>query len=527
MNEFMFQLVGFILIYGGIMLYGHLKPEKTEKKDSKVSKVVNNLFGSENLTNNAKDTSNTSSKIKINQLNVDPEIEKKYNIVWYKISQMTEDDSFGFKKLCYGKFEYLERLFRDIYQIPTETRICHYGSCTDLEFPVFVLGFMMARNDYQGDTNIRMTNAQVGVRKEQLLSYAEDIMKLLTWGIQDNQIKEKIKVEDIRKIINDYKSVPLMAKSFSWNYGINKILPKNFRGFVLGHYAGSYRIKKDDLAKMCWSWESTKKFLASENENHKPQNSSSTPVAQKQCSSYIYERKVEPDYVANAKGRVVDTASSNPKSNYGVIAKQMVQGSDPYGAIWERMKNDIGISNGRFKRRLNRNTSRLENMYREQRTIPAGRELFNRRGYVDDDFFAFILGYILTDHLFDADDKLVAEAASRSSNEDEVEPEYDEVNSWDESSWDGDESSSDNNASDVYNSEDFSTDDYNRDELDFDELEFMEPWERRQALEDAGFDPDDFDFDYDSGSSSRNVTFQDDYGGEGDDMYSFDGEFIE
>lgn len=37
--------------------------------------------------------------------------------------------------------------------------------------------------------------------------------------------------------------------------------------------------------------------------------------------------------------------------------------------------------------------------------------------------------------------------------------------------------------------------DFEDDELDFDELELMEPWERRQALEDADLDPDDYDFD--------------------------------
>lgn len=30
--------------------------------------------------------------------------------------------------------------------------------------------------------------------------------------------------------------------------------------------------------------------------------------------------------------------------------------------------------------------------------------------------------------------------------------------------------------------------------LDANELEFMEPWERREALEDAGLDPDEYDF---------------------------------
>lgn len=30
--------------------------------------------------------------------------------------------------------------------------------------------------------------------------------------------------------------------------------------------------------------------------------------------------------------------------------------------------------------------------------------------------------------------------------------------------------------------------------LDYDELEFMDPEERREVLEDAGLDPDDFDF---------------------------------
>ena len=30
--------------------------------------------------------------------------------------------------------------------------------------------------------------------------------------------------------------------------------------------------------------------------------------------------------------------------------------------------------------------------------------------------------------------------------------------------------------------------------LDYDELKFMDPNERREVLEDAGLDPDDFDF---------------------------------
>ena len=30
--------------------------------------------------------------------------------------------------------------------------------------------------------------------------------------------------------------------------------------------------------------------------------------------------------------------------------------------------------------------------------------------------------------------------------------------------------------------------------LDYDDLEFMDPEERREALEDAGLDPDEFDF---------------------------------
>jgi len=31
--------------------------------------------------------------------------------------------------------------------------------------------------------------------------------------------------------------------------------------------------------------------------------------------------------------------------------------------------------------------------------------------------------------------------------------------------------------------------------LDLDELSLMDDWERREALEDAGLDPDDYDFD--------------------------------
>ena len=41
-------------------------------------------------------------------------------------------------------------------------------------------------------------------------------------------------------------------------------------------------------------------------------------------------------------------------------------------------------------------------------------------------------------------------------------------------------------------------DDTDEEELDPDDLEDMDPDERREALEDAGYDPDDFDFDDDS-----------------------------
>lgn len=34
-------------------------------------------------------------------------------------------------------------------------------------------------------------------------------------------------------------------------------------------------------------------------------------------------------------------------------------------------------------------------------------------------------------------------------------------------------------------------------DLDFDELEYMDEDERREAIEDAGYDPDDVEFDYD------------------------------
>ena len=43
-------------------------------------------------------------------------------------------------------------------------------------------------------------------------------------------------------------------------------------------------------------------------------------------------------------------------------------------------------------------------------------------------------------------------------------------------------------------------DDTDDDELDLDDLEDMDPDERREALEDAGYDPDDFDFDDDGDS---------------------------
>ncbi len=39
-------------------------------------------------------------------------------------------------------------------------------------------------------------------------------------------------------------------------------------------------------------------------------------------------------------------------------------------------------------------------------------------------------------------------------------------------------------------------DDDDLDELDFDELELMDEDERREALEDAGYDPDDFEDEF-------------------------------
>ena len=44
--------------------------------------------------------------------------------------------------------------------------------------------------------------------------------------------------------------------------------------------------------------------------------------------------------------------------------------------------------------------------------------------------------------------------------------------------------------------EDDRSDDDDEDELDLDELEFMDEDERREALEDAGYDPEDFDDDF-------------------------------
>lgn len=44
--------------------------------------------------------------------------------------------------------------------------------------------------------------------------------------------------------------------------------------------------------------------------------------------------------------------------------------------------------------------------------------------------------------------------------------------------------------------EDDRSDDDDEDEIDLDELEFMDEDERREALEDAGYDPDDFDDDF-------------------------------
>ena len=38
--------------------------------------------------------------------------------------------------------------------------------------------------------------------------------------------------------------------------------------------------------------------------------------------------------------------------------------------------------------------------------------------------------------------------------------------------------------------------DEDEDELDLDDLEFMDEDERREALEEAGYDPDDFDDDF-------------------------------
>ena len=43
-------------------------------------------------------------------------------------------------------------------------------------------------------------------------------------------------------------------------------------------------------------------------------------------------------------------------------------------------------------------------------------------------------------------------------------------------------------------------DDTDDDELDLDDLEDMDPDERREALEDAEYDPDDFNFDDDGDS---------------------------
>lgn len=49
--------------------------------------------------------------------------------------------------------------------------------------------------------------------------------------------------------------------------------------------------------------------------------------------------------------------------------------------------------------------------------------------------------------------------------------------------------------SDEYGLDDYQVSELELEGLDLDELSFMDEWERREAIENAGLDPDDYDFD--------------------------------
>lgn len=457
--------------------YGSSADYAKEAVPSKAVSGTVELLGQESGSVESKDSptiSDNSNGAK-GTLEMEPATERKYSAVWDEISRVTNNSSKHLKRLCYGKFEFLERSFRDIYHIDEKKNVCHSGGYTNPDFPLFVIGFTMARNEYASDVKTRTANAYKRLDKSMLNAYAKAIVKLLTQDANSN-IKDKIQSDEVRKIMDDYKGIPLMADCFEINEKHSNNIPPGFKSFIIGYYMGTYRFKKVLLSDMIQSWD----------KNYKPQKK----PAIEHCTINETKGTQKIEYSVSKKPQ------QKTMDSYASIAKQMVNNADPYRAIWDRMRNDIGISDSRFKQRVTKNTAHLENMYRKQRHIEPYKDLYNGSGFVDNDFFAFMLGYILADHLFNDDDKMTAHASESGSYDYESEVEYEDADLWN----DGNDEILPEEISDEYDGDDFDTDDY---------------------------DSEDYHLDEDFAGVDRDATFQDDYGFNGDDMYSFDGEFIE
>lgn len=161
-----------------------------------------------------------------------------------------------------------------------------------------------------------------------------------------------------------------------------------------------------------------------------------------------------------------------------------------YHLVIRRIQEGIGTPSQKCKRRLRNNINQIEQIYRKANEIDDGYALYNKKRILDDDLLFFIMGYIITDRLFDDSDVLLEESLSNQDEQHNYEFEEDDIG-----------------YEEIEEVDDF---DYS-DSDDYD-------WEDTEE-----YDSDDYDYDMDS----DDMTFQDDFGYDGDDMYSDDGEFID
>ena len=428
-------------------------------------------------------------------------IERKYDALWQEISQLANDKSLELKYASYELFDLLEEIFRAVYYIDKKKSVCHSGGYTNRDLPMFVLGYLMAIEIYKGDEQTIIINSRKKRKKEVVQGYERTIIKFLAHESETQLIKQKIREKEISAIMDAYKSIPQNVDCFDKKGKYEELIPVDFKNFVIGYYAGTNMFQNELLSEMRQSWEKCHKKPAANpiQKNYIVEKKVKSQLETDVKENPVAQETVMPDDVPEVElieETVVETPSPKTKESYAAIAKQMANSADPYRAIWDRMRNDIGINDSRFKRRLTKNTAHLENIYRKQMKIEPYKELYNVHGFVDNDFFAFMLGYILADHLFNDDDKMTAHASESGSYDYESEVEYEDADLWN----DGTDEILPEEISDEYDGDDFDTDDY---------------------------DSEDYHLDEDFAGVDRDATFQDDYGFNGDDMYSFDGEFIE